>query len=472
MKNENSEIIIDKIINSYGYGWIIWKNFLICFIILGVEGFHNTYFGNVIIPLKSFYQIEDKEIQIISSIYFLFLGIGSYSTGYLTEKFKRNYILNTSMGFIAFGHVLMGATSNLIVFFVARLIIAYFLGVAVPVSLNLLTEYLPINHRSTVLTSVWLSYGIGQVYIVLLMLWIMPEYETAYFQKTVLISSSLSIFGFIIGFLLMQDSPRSLILNNYNKEAFEILEYMNNGPLSENEKEIVIAQIKSGSNKDMDIKISNVFSKDFFTTTLLLTFIWIICSIIFYGPNLIYSLTMKELEIEEFKGTNRDIIIQQIKIILISSPSTVIGGLLSEVHWLGRNKATNICVAIAIIFNFLTIYNHQNYYIHFSMFNGFTAMAFNINNTYSCEIYPTKVRDLAIGFLFAATRVGGFISQILYIYLNQVGTWAPYHFTTGLCVVIMVLIFLLPYETHGRPLDQEIAFEKLSEEVGEENKLE
>jgi MFS family permease len=472
MNYEQNEPKIDKIINNYGYRWLIWKNFLICFIVLACEGFHNTFFSDVIIPLKNYYHITNTEVQMISSIYFLFLGFGSLTTGYLTEKFKRTYILNISLGLIAVGHILTGLTSSLIVFFIARQIVAFFVGVAVPVSLNLLTEYLPIRHRSTVLSSVWVSYGIGQIYILLLMLWLMPQYETVYYQKTVLISSSLSILCFFLGLLLIQDSPRSLILNHHHYEAFEILEYMNDGQLNEEEKELIIAQVTSGSNKDIDVSIKEIFSKDMYKTTTLLMFIWIIFSIVFYGPSLISSLTMAHLGVEAEAGTNRDILIQQIIIVMLSSPNTMISGLISEIPWLGRNKTTILCMVIAVIFNILTIFNPKHYYLHFSLFFGFSAMSMNVNSTYSCEVYPTKVRDLAIGFLFFATRLGGFISQILYIYLHHWGIWVPYHVTNVLCLVTVVLVFFLPIETFGRPLDQEIKFTKLEEEIEEDAKKE
>jgi len=68
-------------------------------------------------------------------------------------------------------------------------------------------------------------------------------------------------------------------------------------------------------------------------------------------------------------------------------------------------------------------------------------------------VYPTKIRDQAVGFLFFCTRIGGFSSQILYLYLNGIGIWYPYYFTIGFIIANFVLIYLLPFETYGQPLD-------------------
>jgi MFS family permease len=463
-KESSSVKLIDQIINNYGYGWYTWKTFIVVFFIISLEGFHLTFFGNMLIPLKQYYDMSDWHVQLISSLFFLAVGFGSISAGYFSNQFRRIYILYGVQFALALGHLLLGLSPNMEIFAVLRCIIGYCIGVAVPISLNLLTEYLPIHFRSIMLTGVWFGFVVGQLYNLILVLIIMPNYETNRYMAAILISSSLSIALFLVTLFVVRDSPRNLLLIDEDEEAFQILGELNNGrKLTEEQKQIIVAENKSGINTELQISLKEIFHHDLRKTSVLLIFIWLVNSLIIYGPMLVSSLTIRDLDIAQNDDSNRDIIIQQLIIVLVSSPSNIIGGFVSEIPWLGRTKTTILSFSLSIVFLILTIVNSTNYEYHFGVYLCFTLIAFNVNTTYSCEIYPTKVRDIAIGFLFFCTRVGGFLSQIIYIAINKLGIWVPYYVTIGLCCVNIVLVLLLPIETLDRPLDQDIEQEHSDE---------
>jgi MFS family permease len=447
-----SQKIMDKVINKYGYGLSTWKTFSLIFFILALEGFHLTFVGNMIISIKAFFEIEESDVQLVSSFCFLSVGFGSIITGYITERFKRMHIIYIAEFVMAVGHVLLGVVSNMIIFSIIRVIIGFCIGVAVPLALNLFAESLPIRNRSMMLTGVWFGFGFGQLFNLILMYFIMPNNEPEQFHKTLLISSSLSIVSFLLVILFLKDSPRNLLLTEQTDKAFEILDHLNGEKLNENERAHIIAESKGGLNEELKVSLKETFNKDMRRTTILLIFIWVLNSLITYGPMLITSLTLKALN----QGSDDPVITQQILIGVIYLPSNVIGGLISEIPYLGRNKTTILCLFIAIIFLVLAITNSTNYQYHFSIYLFLTSITFSVTNTYGCEIYPTKVRDIALGFLFFCTRVGGFGSQILYIYLNKMGTWVPYYVTLGLCVLNIILVFLLPVDTYARALDEVI----------------
>jgi hypothetical protein len=232
---------------------------------------------------------------------------------------------------------------------------------------------------------------------------------------------------------------------------------MNNDKISIYDRDLIIQQVNAGSNKGLNVQMSDIFSKEWCFTTIILSTISIICFMIYSGMYLITSLTMKDIGIIEDHLVNRDIIAQQIIMVTLSSPYLFFAGLISEIHWLGRIKANGLCILVSLIFLILAVMNSHNYYIYMSLFYGFHTMSINIMTTYACEIYPTRIRDLALGFFLCLSRGGGgFISQILYIYLHQLGTWVPYYSTFVLLFLCVILVFLLPHETCGRPLDQNI----------------
>jgi MFS family permease len=439
---------IDRIINNYGYGWITWKTYFITVLITAMEGFHFTFFGNMIIPLKQYYQMSDHEVELINSIFFLSVGLGSVSSGYLSERFRRIRIIATMVFLIAVCHLVLGFVTNMIVFAILRLLLALFHGIAVPISINLLAEYLPVRFRAVMLTTAWLGFVIGQMLNLLLILIIMPDYETERYPETILYSSGLSIFAFLMIILFINDSPRNLLSMGDTDKAFTILKQLNGNELTDIQREKILDERNSGVNIELKASLGEIFNPKLRRVSILLILIWMINSLLLYGPNLIAPLTMKELG-----DPAEEVVINQIIIVLISSPCDIVGGIMSEIPFLGRSKTCMISLVLMVVANLLMIFDSHNFEFYIGVYFFLINIAFNINNTFSCEVYPTKVRDLAIGFLFFCTRIGGFVSQIIFMEFNEYGTWIPYYVVIGLCCLNVLIIMMLPFDTRARELD-------------------
>jgi MFS family permease len=449
------EKLMDSIINKHGYGFHTWKLFILVFCILSTEGFHLTFVGNMIISLKTFLQVDDTSIQFISSLCFLSVGFGSISISYITLLLNRMSIIYITLLLIAVGHITMAFVQDIVIFSIIRMIVGFSIGVCIPISLNLFTEYLPINKRSIMLTGVWLGFGFGQLFNLILMYIIMPNNEPDCFQETILASSFLSVVSFLLVVLFIRDSPRNLLLTGERDSAFLILEALGGRSLEEEEKERIVIESKCGLyNGTTKSSVFEIFNTDLRRTTILLILIWVLNSVISYGPMLISSLTMKALN----QGGDEDtsVISEQITVALVYLPGTIIGGLISEIPVLGRNKTTNLSLLIAICFISLSIADSDNFPLHYAVYLFMASLAFSVNTTYSCEVYPTRVRDAALGFLFFCTRLGGFMSQIVYIHLNNIDIWLPYYVTIALCVINGIFVFLLPIDTYARALDIDI----------------
>jgi MFS family permease len=453
--------IIDQIFEKQGYSFNTIKIILIAFLVLCVEGLHMSLFSSMIIPLKYFYNLTEGLVGLISSTIFLGVGLGSFLSGWASSKFGRPFLINAFLLIIYTTTLISSFSDSVLLFSIFRLVIGFGLGLIVPISLNLLTEYLPIRYRSLTLTSVWIGFGVGNLYLLIIIYYIMPNYEHTEVKTTFFLSSFLPLFTFIFCFMYLEDSPRNLILHNQINEAFKILENLNgNQKFSPPIKARIIYETKKG-NMNSDNKISSnegessiweIFKGKYQLLTILLTVVWCLDSVISYGTGLISSLTLRTLGMVEKFDTSK-IILQQVTITIISSAGNFLGGFLSEIQIFGRNRTTIINFIISAIFIILIPILSKYYTLMFSLAQFFWCIAMNVNTTYTCEVYPTHLRDRAVGFLFFATRVGGFLSQFLFIYFNQMGMWVPYHIAAVLLIINALLTFLMPFETFGKPLD-------------------
>ncbi|KAM3602855.1 uncharacterized protein V6R79_012142 [Siganus canaliculatus] len=89
--------------------------------------------------------------------------------------------------------------------------------------------------------------------------------------------------------------------------------------------------------------------------------------------------------------------------------------------------------------------------IALSMFGKFAiAIAFGLIYLYTCELYPTIIRSLAVGSGSMMCRVGSVVAPFC-VYLSDIWVYLPQLIVGILAFIIGVLTLLLP-ETLGRPL--------------------
>ena len=84
------------------------------------------------------------------------------------------------------------------------------------------------------------------------------------------------------------------------------------------------------------------------------------------------------------------------------------------------------------------------------------SACFQCVTIYAYEFYSTKIRELANGFLFACTRLGGFSSQFLGVGLDSIYVFLPYYVIACFAFVSSILMVFLPHDTFGHHLDVNI----------------
>lgn len=451
--------ILDQISEKIGYDDHTILTIFLIFLIISIEGLHMTLFSTLIIPIRQIFLLNDRYLELLSGILFAGVGTGSALSGYMTNKYGRKFLINFSILATFFSNFFLALTVNFFLFSFFRFSIGVSIGLFIPAAINLLTEKLPLKNRSIFLNMVWIGFNFGNMLLLGLVYYIMPNFEISGFKRLLISTSFLSLFVFLLTFSLLEDSYRNLILKGNQSSAFEMIEKKLKITLTETEKNRIYREISEGANKSEGENIfSEISNPKFKKLTILLIFIWFINSVVSYGPMVISSLTIKDLGLNSDnneKLSNYEVLLNQIYFCLLNSPSNLIGGFVSEIPFLGRNKSTLLSCVLALVFMLCAMINPINFIFYFAISQAFVGISFNINGAYSSEVYPTKIRDHVVGMLFAFTRLGGFLSQFLFIDLYALGIFVPYIFTSMFLLVNILLIWSLPYETFGKPLDDD-----------------
>lgn len=137
---------------------------------------------------------------------------------------------------------------------------------------------------------------------------------------------------------------------------------------------------------------------------------------------------------------------------LVELPSYLVGCFAMD--RIGRKKTCAPALLLASVACILIIVvpdTNQVLTISLSMIGKFSiAIAFGLIYLYTCELYPTIIRSLAVGSGSMMCRVGSVVAPFC-VYLADVWTYLPQLIVGILAFIIGVLTFMLP-ETLGKPL--------------------
>ena len=398
--------------------------------------------------------------------FFITKFISSFTVGYLSHLFNRIYILRASL-FIAFTSCLF---NSLFLSFSVVLLIQFFNGICAGVfeitSFNIACEFTPIKFRGWIMLSIWNGYNVGVLFPNLIMYFTMPQHQPEGLKITLGACSLVLLFCGIFCFIFLKDSPRNDIVNGKVEDGIKTLEKLTkNKVLTEEEKRDILKstlKYKKADNDDIrniDVNhtmggISEMFSNGMKKTGIILLFICFFGNIINDGFQLVLNLLLEKIEKASINN-EYNVLKNNILINTIGLPSNLVLGLFTEFKVLGRRHTQAFGFFLLAIVIFPVIFVPQKAYICLIFFMFFTCIT-NMVNVYVSEIYPTKTRDLALGFIQAIGYFGSCVSQFVFVYLTGWNFYICPIIFMLLCVCNGILSMSLKVDTCGRPLDSSI----------------
>ena len=80
-------------------------------------------------------------------------------------------------------------------------------------------------------------------------------------------------------------------------------------------------------------------------------------------------------------------------------------------------------------------------------------ISFNAINSYTIEVYPTRVRDFAVGYLLFVSKIVGFFSNLLALVMNYTNKKWMLYVNAILGMLGLIFTLMLPFDTYRRKLD-------------------
>lgn len=474
---------------------------MIAFLASIIEGIYMSMFSIIQFPMSYYLKTSLFSVQLCSSLFYLGESIGALSVGFISLKIHRITILRVGYILIVFFNLILVFIANIVFYSIITLIIGFLVGIVTPVMINILCESLPHKHRITIIILLWLGTPTGQIFITISSLIILKNNNPSSVQCVVL---SIFIIIFTLSLLIIlfiRDSLRNMVisvdynsknlLSQYNlsegyKESIivykSLLEDLNiegvyrnytknlkngysslitNDSLFDIKKELIPYTIKyfnSGANEVLkDFK--SLFKSHYIYTTIIMSVIWIFSSFISSGQLIVIIPTLQR----NSNLTNNGIYIFNLLTYLSCMVLLIIMAIMINITNLKMKHSSVLYYSLAAVLLLLcTIFTGGiEYFIIF--FFGIVYSAGNTSNMISELVYPTKIRDLAIGYFFFCAKLFGFIAQMIYPILFNVYYLAPYYCSIGVCIILIIALLLIRKE----PSDFNIDSEKLEDDYEE-----
>ncbi len=185
--------------------------------------------------------------------------------------------------------------------------------------------------------------------------------------------------------------------------------------------------------------------------SIIVSFSGLLGSMLIYGPMLLNNIEISANHTDNSSSNTK--IIEMTIICLISGVANPIGGFITEIEFFGRRRSCAMASLLGAFSAIMIIINPTTKLLFTSVLCFSSFLFINIFSSYILEIFPTKFRSMAISLFYANMRIGGFISQFLFVFCYKLDHIFPYYMYSMFFTIIVGLLYLLPYDTSGRPLD-------------------
>ncbi|XP_019727766.1 synaptic vesicle 2-related protein isoform X2 [Hippocampus comes] len=435
-----------KLLFITGFSWVADAMEMMILSILGPQ-LHCEWF------------LEGYKVALITSVVFAGMSFSSSLWGNLSDKYGRKKGLTICMCWTFYYSMLSALAPNFFWMLLLRGMVGIGIGGAHQ-SLTLYSEFVPRKSRGFSIVLMAVFWTVGVVFEVLLAVLVMPTLGWRW-----LVGMSAIPLGIFLCFCLcLPESPRVNLLNGNSAKVMALLASI----AKDNGKTLPHGRILCNIQRNRRGRLRDLFTRQYYKTTLLLWFIWFSFAFTYYG---IILLTTELFQAGHSCGVTQGAKIEpgcslECKLLtsddyrdllwttLAEFPGLVV--VLGTVDCLGRKKSMALPLFIFTL-SLLPLYaciGRTALTIFIFIGRAFISGGFQVVYVYTPEVFPTETRALAIGTCSAISKVGAlitpFVAQVLLRHSVSL-TLAVYCFCS---LLAGFMCLLLPIETSGRALQE------------------
>jgi putative MFS transporter len=445
---------LDSVISRIGFGRYQFKLIFLSGVALFADGSEMAVLSLLTAVLRTEWHLSEGSLGMLGSSMFLGMVLGTIVSALYADDYGRLPIMKVGTAAAFISAVCAALAPEFYSFIVLRSLTGFGIGLCLPSSASYSLEICPKDYRGCFMISLELFFVAGQIFAVLMALWLIPNLEGHNWRYLLLCSAiPMGVSAVSLHFGVVE-SPFFYSSKGQPTESLASLSFIantNNKPALTPQEVTAISSLKVETQDRGFSKLKTVFSTKLASQTLLLMFLWFVAVFEFYG--MVFILP-KSLAISQ--DNKAYVLWGMLVMALVQIPSTLVNMWVIESPWLGRRSTIIFCLVsqtvclVAAVVLFSTI----GFIMLIAGVYFFCGIWFNTLYPYTGELYPTQVRSLALGICNTWARLAGVLAPVVLLQCNSLSQTAPYialgcMATVGFCVSLM-----LPAETRGKDLDK------------------
>jgi len=456
--SDAGQCTVDEMIDHIGFGAFQVKLMLVAGLCWMADGSEMMLLSILSPTLKCLWSLSSFQEAIITMAVFFGLMVGSGFWGFASDKYGRKKTIILSTLCVLYFGILSSQSPSYGWIVAIRLFVGIGIG-GVPQAVTVVSEFLPTSSRGRCIVLLQLFWSVGSIFAVVLALVTVNSIGWRWYLALI----TVPLFIFLVLCKLMPESPRYLIASGRKDEALEILR----GIAKKNNKELPSKDIVTSQLPVSKGKVTDLFVKEYRSTTALVWAIWFTSAFAYYGIVLL-ATEMFQTGIDACHPSGRGTESAECGCFLLTTKdytdflwttvAEVPGILLTLpiIELIGRKKTLAFeFLASAVFFLMLLICINRTAEVVF-MFGvrAFVTGAFQAAYVYTPEVFPTNVRALGLGTSSAFARIGAMLTPFVAQVLLKTSLYATVGCYAVMLIFCCVAAVLLPIETKGRALEE------------------
>lgn len=465
IESENSNDLtftVEDAVEKIGFGKFQWKLSILTGFAWMADSMEMMILSIISPELRCVWLLYTWQEALITTVVFIGMMLSSSMWGNICDQFGRRTGLIMCVVFTFYMGLLSSFSPNFIWILILRGLVGFGIG-GVPQSVTLYSEFLPQKSRATCIMLIEVFWAVGTCVEVVLALLVMPSPALGW--RWLLGFSSIPLLLFTLACKWLPESARYNVLSGHTDRALDTLKDI----AKQNGTELPPGRLIS-SKQEKRGRIRDLFkTTEMAKTTVLLWLIWFNCSFAYYGVVLMTTELLQqdtgsstcsiakrgECNLSCHRLTTHDYV-DLLWTTLAEFPGLFVT--LLAINYIGRKKTMALTMVGFALFSLLLNLCTTRTVMIFFLFvaRAFISGGFQAAYVYTPEVYPTNVRAIGLGSCSGMSRLGAIITPFFaQVMLHNsmslaIGTYA------GVSLVAMVCSLLLPIETKGRMMQDDI----------------
>ena len=206
---------VQRFLNEHPFSRYQWVIFILCFLIVLMDGFDTAAIGFIAPSLITEWGIEKSALGPALSAALFGLAFGALTAGPLAHRFGRKGVLTAAVVVMGAASLISATSGNLTELTIWRFITGLGLGAAMPNAVTLINEYCPDSKRSFITNSMFCGFPVGSAFGGFFAAWLIPNYG---WRALLILGGVVPLLLVVLMLWLLPESVRCMVLRQQPAE--------------------------------------------------------------------------------------------------------------------------------------------------------------------------------------------------------------------------------------------------------------